>query len=770
MAKIELYTFGEIIKLLGITSNELNVLIDTKKLKPVRHQGRLKFKKDDVEILKREREKPVDRYSWDEVLRELQIEEEELQRMVSEGEVQIFQEQFTAKFDKNEIDAIKHSRQVDATIVVEQQVSRDFLEEIPSMQVPQEELSELSYSIETKQDSGQEYYRFSQVLSELQIEAKELERMLASGELSAFHDKGELKFLKPEIDFIKNERMVDATMVVEAQSGDIQVEEESIQPILISATGTESIPRQSPHQDEFYTFDEAVYELQIEPGELKRMIAKQELEAVKDGGQLKFRKKDIDNRAQKIEPTVILPEEEQQAQEDTIDLLSEEPVEKEVKPATTVQLNKSFYSLPEAANILELDDFDLQNFISQGIITTYRYEGEQKIKRGDLLRFLKSVSNAQPDSVSPLASFESAPKKQTAKPKSPLASPPKPLTKPASPPREPVVVAKPLQPPQPEYYTIQEVISLLQTEERDIKKMVARGQLKVTRFGKTYHFSKEQVDDIIESRMLDATITVSADEFSSQLQKIEKRPPAPAPRPEPVAAPPPQTAKAPHSRPVSTPTPPAAAPPERPTVTLKEVLKMLSLNKSDIKRLIEQNHLTPLPGNCFYRDQVESLKSNEEVELTMVLPLFNEGEDEEDDEDELAYLSAPIPKPQPRAPIPKPQPRAPIPKPQPRAPIPKPQSQALIPQAQPVAADIDLDDYYTFKQALNELQLESNELEQLIRKGELQCIRCEGQRWLEKISVEDFKKGKMIEPTIMVGSDSDDILEDDDDDDMFLIK
>ena len=87
MTKVELYTFGEVVKLLGVDSNQVNQLIQAGKLKPVRHEGSLKFKKSDIDALQSpakispakelEQQEKV-KYSWDDVLRELQIEDQEL--------------------------------------------------------------------------------------------------------------------------------------------------------------------------------------------------------------------------------------------------------------------------------------------------------------------------------------------------------------------------------------------------------------------------------------------------------------------------------------------------------------------------------------------------------------------------------------------------------------------------------------------------------------------------------------------------------------------
>lgn len=80
--------------------------------------------------------------------------------------------------------------------------------------------------------------------------------------------------------------------------------------------------------EEFYSFDEVLHILQIDEGELKRLISQGELRGIREGDQVKFRKSDVDRlRAMReSEPTIILtdsdaelavPSEEQLVIEDT---------------------------------------------------------------------------------------------------------------------------------------------------------------------------------------------------------------------------------------------------------------------------------------------------------------------------------------------------------------------------------------------------------------------------------------------------------------------
>lgn len=306
MTKIQLYTFGEVIKILGVSSKDLNKMIDSGKLRPVRHKGRLKFKKADVESLMSSREF----YSWDQALTELQMEKEELQRLIDDGEIQIYQKDNQIKFDKQEVDMIIHSKQIDATIVVEQHAPTNRPKDVLSMEVPVEELVQPDYLIESNASSKSEsYYNFDQVLTELQIGPSEMELKLSHGEISAFHEQGEMRFRREEIDALKEETPED---------------EESFTPIVISA-GSEAVLNAV---DEYLSFDQAVNELQVDYVQLQQMVNQNEIEVVYNNGEMKFKKEVIEATAQKmqkIEPTVILPEEPSE-QEDTSSLPQNEPL------------------------------------------------------------------------------------------------------------------------------------------------------------------------------------------------------------------------------------------------------------------------------------------------------------------------------------------------------------------------------------------------------------------------------------------------------------
>ncbi len=57
-------------------------------------------------------------YSFDKVLKELQIEEDELRRLVSEGEIRAFRDGEKMKFRPSDIDGLKKGRMTEPTIIL----------------------------------------------------------------------------------------------------------------------------------------------------------------------------------------------------------------------------------------------------------------------------------------------------------------------------------------------------------------------------------------------------------------------------------------------------------------------------------------------------------------------------------------------------------------------------------------------------------------------------------------------------------------------------
>ncbi len=96
---IEFYSIAEVLKELEISSEQLNDLLKSGRLKPVRHNDRVKFKSDDVEKIREElsqtnqvKVQESHYYSWQQVLCQLQLEPEELEKMVEQGDIKVYED------------------------------------------------------------------------------------------------------------------------------------------------------------------------------------------------------------------------------------------------------------------------------------------------------------------------------------------------------------------------------------------------------------------------------------------------------------------------------------------------------------------------------------------------------------------------------------------------------------------------------------------------------------------------------------------------------
>jgi hypothetical protein len=91
-------------------------------------------------------------YSFEKVLRELQMEEDELKRLVSEGEIRAFRDEDKMKFRKSDIDGLKKGRMTEPTIILPSGESEEYSEDSEVVLV-EDDTSETLLDIEDL-DSG----------------------------------------------------------------------------------------------------------------------------------------------------------------------------------------------------------------------------------------------------------------------------------------------------------------------------------------------------------------------------------------------------------------------------------------------------------------------------------------------------------------------------------------------------------------------------------------------------------------------------------------
>ncbi len=359
----EVYTFGEALKMLGVTSNEFNDLIANKKIVPVRHEGRLKFKKQDIDRIlnpQAHSQEPVEKekfYNWDEALTMLQIEDEDLRNLVEDGDIPIAS---GMKFHCADIDKWIDIKCSDATIVVPVAGSSR-AGSSGSAPIPPRKKPRIRYSR-------------NEVMNVLQLEDEDLDLLLNEGLLTVYYEQGEMKFDKEIVDAYRNQRQVDATIVMPCGSHNFPTEDDDDLVTLEAPT-----PSSSPV---IVTEEESGSEIEptatiIDPDESCDIIEESDLaEESSDGGN--------------VLSTLILPEEEKGSSS-----LSQ------VKNAN----DPSFYSHGEAAKYLKTSEEELKKILDKKKIRKYIMGGVEQIKRLDLLSIYSAEAQNREELLNTPPSF-----------------------------------------------------------------------------------------------------------------------------------------------------------------------------------------------------------------------------------------------------------------------------------------------------------------------------------------------------------------------------
>lgn len=513
------YTFGEVKEKLGITSKELNDLMASNELNPVRHEGSLKFQQADVERIKKQRDhahllchnkssEQKKYYSWDEALTKLQIENEELQRFIEDGDIQAHQEGGEVIFSCEEIDRWISTLMDDKTIVMPGSSGDIVVEddEAMSLSLPQG-LGGPSISMPVK-----ETYSLDQTLRELQLEEESLEKMVEHGEIETLSVGGEIRYAKEDVDKYRQQKQADQTIVMPSNAEIVEEDDDDdIAPIVIPAANTGTNIKidfsSTPEND-------ANANLYVEPQQ----------------------------------PMVILPEENNPltpAAPALQETTEPQPPKKE--------FTKSFYTLAEVAQELEVDPDELMEIIKSHEIKTYRMNKLKNIKRSDLLKLcsMQFVQNSMQVSSKPAPTSPSRPvthhvvttpqiqeededdddaadaipiqdltssiaeEKPKPKPKyentivlplvddfddeeEPVKRVPSPRSK-VTPP-----VAQQGDPSM--YYSFAEALNLLQMEKEDLDKLLSQGTLSYTIINGVKSLLKKEVTDYKTNKMIEPTI------------------------------------------------------------------------------------------------------------------------------------------------------------------------------------------------------------------------------------------------------------------------
>ncbi|BBM81840.1 helix-turn-helix domain-containing protein [Candidatus Uabimicrobium amorphum] len=360
------YTFGEVKEKLGITSKELNDLMASSQLNPVRHEGSLKFQQADVERIKKQKDHEhllrgnqpsgdKKYYSWDEALTKLQIENEDLQRFIEDGDIQAHQEGGEVKFSCEEIDRWISTLMDDKTIVMPGS-SGDIVvedEEAMSLAIPTN-LGSPSISIPQK-----ETYSLDQTLRELQLEEESLEKMVENGEIETLSVGGEIRYVQEDVDKYRQQKQADQTIVMPSnQELVVEEDDDDFAPIVIPAANTGT----SMKIDFSATPDNKIDNLYTEPAQPAMVISPEE----------------------SIPTPVVAPTPIAEVVAPAIEINTYQPQPKQDAPRK--EFTKSFYTLAEVAQELEVDPDELMEIIKSHEIKTYRMNKLKNIKRSDLLK------------------------------------------------------------------------------------------------------------------------------------------------------------------------------------------------------------------------------------------------------------------------------------------------------------------------------------------------------------------------------------------------
>lgn len=111
--KEDFYSFDDVLKELKLNEEDLKKMVSEGDLRAFRQDDQIKFRKEDIESFRKGQF-----YSFDDVLDELKLTEDELNRMVSEGEIQAFKEADKVHFKKEDIDGIRKGKITEPTVIL----------------------------------------------------------------------------------------------------------------------------------------------------------------------------------------------------------------------------------------------------------------------------------------------------------------------------------------------------------------------------------------------------------------------------------------------------------------------------------------------------------------------------------------------------------------------------------------------------------------------------------------------------------------------------
>lgn len=111
-------SFKDVLKELKLDEEALNRMVSWGELRAYRQQDKIRFKKNEIDNIKKDRGGEEDFLTFADVLKELKISEAELKKMISEGSIRAFRSKDKIKFKRDEVDGMKKEQVTEATVVL----------------------------------------------------------------------------------------------------------------------------------------------------------------------------------------------------------------------------------------------------------------------------------------------------------------------------------------------------------------------------------------------------------------------------------------------------------------------------------------------------------------------------------------------------------------------------------------------------------------------------------------------------------------------------
>jgi hypothetical protein len=124
-------------------------------------------------------------------------------------------------------------------------------------------------------------------------------------------------------------------------------------------------------KEEYYSFDRVLKELQVEAGDLKKLISEGDLRAFRDGENMKFKKMDVEDlkKTKMAEPTIMLNDEDESSESESEVLLVDENTSETLLDESESDNLKSSLDIedPTSARHNSVDNDDSNSYVLENV-------------------------------------------------------------------------------------------------------------------------------------------------------------------------------------------------------------------------------------------------------------------------------------------------------------------------------------------------------------------------------------------------------------------